>query len=487
MLLLAVGSSIFYNVTAVVEDRNWFTKSVEAIWPVQWVESRLETAFQAATKPDNISVTNDALEDPDDPEQPIPGSGNSLPDRPSVAEDLYRVTAANIVFVTLYSAALLILCINVDHEIQRKWADTVYFLGFILTLVALIVTLGVIDRGTKDGIETVVVQSAIALSSTAFALIFRTFAVAFIRIKPDEDDPSFETLASQILGIAHAIERVGGATKSFSIKLNALEEKADGAATRYAEALGTATDALQSRAADISAIEVDQHAITNQIAGAVEAALAGAEGAVQAFVDASETSAQAVVTAGVNAGEALTTTAQSVTAALGDSATQTNQATLRLKSAFETAANSLEKLDLAELLSQTVREDFSVFSDVLESQRQALADALDTFQTTIRNGAETQEASYREAAAFFAQVDAQASALDRLNTSIQQTMDTLGKSPLAPEWQAQEAERIASLDAALTRVADMLERIAPKPAFHRVRKFIDWFRRKGEPADPGKT
>jgi hypothetical protein len=91
-------------------------------------------------------------------------------------EDLMVVSSANIGIVTYYYAGLRIFLVDAtDDNSKQTWADSVYYLGFILTLVSLIVALTKIrDFSAAEAIKGIIVQNAIALSSTVIALILRT-------------------------------------------------------------------------------------------------------------------------------------------------------------------------------------------------------------------------------------------------------------------------------------------------------------------------
>ena len=92
-------------------------------------------------------------------------------------------TSRNIFIIFSYAVFIWLLTHGKKREEQMQWADSVYFLGFALTLVALIFALGGLSENTTDvgSINQVasnappkqsdktlflIVQSAIALSST---------------------------------------------------------------------------------------------------------------------------------------------------------------------------------------------------------------------------------------------------------------------------------------------------------------------------------
>lgn len=92
---------------------------------------------------------------------------------------IWKVVCLNVAIVSIYSVLILIMCsadrnagLTPDYE---KWADSIYFLGFIITLMALIIALTKIDgTGGPEALISTVHQNGAALSSTVVALIIRT-------------------------------------------------------------------------------------------------------------------------------------------------------------------------------------------------------------------------------------------------------------------------------------------------------------------------
>lgn len=81
--------------------------------------------------------------------------------------------------------------IGVQTDDRERWSDSIYFLGFILTLAALIVAIGGIDIGDEDNdavqLARIVAGNAIALSSTVMGLVLRTLMnLAFLQPEKDE-------------------------------------------------------------------------------------------------------------------------------------------------------------------------------------------------------------------------------------------------------------------------------------------------------------
>ncbi|MEM7068320.1 MAG: hypothetical protein AAF478_05490 [Pseudomonadota bacterium] len=80
----------------------------------------------------------------------------------------------NSAFVVFYTAIIWNINKNSERIEKEKWADSIYYLGFILTLVALITALSIVKTGdASDLVKSTIVQNAIALSSTVWAIFLR--------------------------------------------------------------------------------------------------------------------------------------------------------------------------------------------------------------------------------------------------------------------------------------------------------------------------
>ncbi len=97
------------------------------------------------------------------------------------------VTYFNGFFVTVYGGLLWLLNRTYESSTQLKWADSIYYLGFILTLVALITAFSNVESGKDENlIKATIVQNAIALASTVWAIFLRTLWKLSIPIQRDE-------------------------------------------------------------------------------------------------------------------------------------------------------------------------------------------------------------------------------------------------------------------------------------------------------------
>ncbi|MEM1378636.1 MAG: hypothetical protein AAGG69_14745 [Pseudomonadota bacterium] len=463
LLAVTIVLAIWYNLSARLPCSNTLNAWVEAFSAWTTFPDQLERIFEL-----------DSFSESDDGQDPWTSGMGCIPDersREPTGQGVARVTAANVLIVFAYAVLTYCLQWGRHPDIKRKWYDTLYFVGFILTLTALITTMGSSGRFDDNSVHLIVVQSSIALSSTAIALIMRTLLISWIRINPDEDDPSFESVASQIAGIGHAIERLRVAAKAFAVRLEALETKAQSSADEYTASLGKSTAALnettlalKNKSAEIAAIQIDQDAIAKQIADAAEAGLRQCSASIEAFVKKT-----------AEASERISEGAQETVEAFENRAEQIQAALERMFGELEATADRLKSLDLAKKFEQATEADFSAYRETLHAQRDGLSEAILDFQKTVSESAETQRASYESAGQFFAEVQDRLSGLEALNEAINATMDTLGASPLAPEWHRPEAERIERLTAALDALATRLDKIDSR----RTGGFWSWWRRRG--------
>lgn len=128
------------------------------------------------------------------------------------ASDVYRVATSNIFIVFVYSALLIALDSRSARDVREAWADSIYFLGFILTLSALVAALGSVTRYSEEAaLVSIIVQNAVALSSTLVALIVRTAYVLGL-FRTSDETLELETLRQ-------SIDELGRQLASLRVKL----------------------------------------------------------------------------------------------------------------------------------------------------------------------------------------------------------------------------------------------------------------------------
>lgn len=126
---------------------------------------------------------------------------------------IWGITISNVIGILIYYIILKIL-INRNlsefgYSEQKKWADTIYFLGFMMTLVALIVVFNQAYYNSGGALVALnLIQSAIALSSTAVAIFLRQFWVLSIK----EEQHDFSSLRRDIEEFHSSLRSIKQAT-----------------------------------------------------------------------------------------------------------------------------------------------------------------------------------------------------------------------------------------------------------------------------------
>lgn len=205
--------------------------------------------------------------------------------------DVFRVTVANAAFVTSYCAILLIFSLFQGRETRRKWADSVYFYGFILTLISLILALGNSSRFSGVNLSLIVVQNAIALSSTVFALFLRTVMVLLIQAEEDNDDvlsQRIETLAEEFNGLSKRVHVFAETVGTVGVQVGR-------AGTVFETGVTDVADKLKKKAQEISDIKIDQEMIAKQMAESTKLAMGKLKEKVDALADALENGKENIV------------------------------------------------------------------------------------------------------------------------------------------------------------------------------------------------
>ncbi len=137
-------------------------------------------------------------------------------------QKITHVTLFNSFSILVYTIIIFILNLRSGYEAKIKWSDSIYYLGFILTLVALITAFANVKEGQNDEIiKATIVQNAIALSSTVWAIFLRTTWKLIIGLPQDE--LSYVTLlTSQYEALGKAVTSTANVFVSEAGKFSAL-------------------------------------------------------------------------------------------------------------------------------------------------------------------------------------------------------------------------------------------------------------------------
>jgi archaellum component FlaC len=183
---------------------------------------------------------------------------------------------------------------------RRKWADSIYFYGFILTLIALVFALGFSDPGSRvsEGalIESTLVQNAFALVSTVAALVFRLLWSQTILEETSAEVEIDMMIRKQTDGIEHALgilrdqtNQMAGIIEATSARLHTAFEKIPGNA-------GVAAEELERFGNRLGQIEIDEEAVSQAVAAVFESALEDVRGRIESLGSTLESGTDAVST-----------------------------------------------------------------------------------------------------------------------------------------------------------------------------------------------
>ncbi len=200
--------------------------------------------------------------------------------------------AVSTLLIAVYSGVVAIRLIIVPggREMpvseKKRRIDSIYFLGFILTLCSLVIALG---TSSAEDPSTTLTQNAVALSSTAFALVVRT---VWLMLLPDETNPlektevedGFDELSAKVIGLANQIESseqairrnqevldkhlkdtIGSATEFVEQSRTMLTDQTSNAIKTFNASLGRYTSTLDKRVEKINSIEIDGERLEAQL------------------------------------------------------------------------------------------------------------------------------------------------------------------------------------------------------------------------------
>mmetsp|Transcript_29215 Transcript_29215/g.56531 ORF Transcript_29215/g.56531 Transcript_29215/m.56531 type:complete len:522 (+) Transcript_29215:1058-2623(+) len=310
------------------------------------------------------------------------------------------VASTNISFVLIYFVALRYCMVRSDdNKAQHTWADSVYYLGFILTLTALIVALTQI-RGSEEEeiIKGIIVQNAIALSSTVIALVCRTAWKQAI-FEPDDELDYVERLNRAYSELERRISSFGEAVESTSSDLGVQIEE-------LGREISTTSDKLRN-------IDIQPDAVAAAFVEVVERSLDGIapsmsklrEELLEATQDIERSVASFVRnTSEIDAGEILRSNVSAAILSMSDlfrsefreivdevaSSTkifvnEMNDGSMSLKQSILDLSSSIEQINVGEALIETLT---SALSDIPNAMDEGIQAALIGLNNAIEETAE---------------------------------------------------------------------------------------------------
>lgn len=406
--------------------------------------------------------------------------------------DVYFAAVVNCVIVVAYALAVYSTCasLGADMHDRIKWADSLYFLGFIITLIALVSALGNVGPdllGTAQGqnsdgespaqqsghgVVNLIRQNAIALSSTVIALFLRTLWVLAIDDN-DPTDPSLEAEVQRQLRLSVQL------TRGLRDEVEALQTSV-AISRRETEELATATRTSFS----IYATELATHT-KDEIARI----MGGISGSLEGLNSATETFAERLNSVELDESALSKAIAQAMSAALGEVSSSIRRVGSTASEFAQEVDNgktkmsqALAALDFNAILSEKIAESVAplfglgstinkAYGDMFEHMRKSTSridSEVEAFEAALRRNIAALSGDYDEAATAGATL---VDAGKHLSTAIEDAANDLAGEldhnalRLARENFVQEIETLTS----------KLRRMAPKR-----RSFWDWLMGRGD-------
>jgi uncharacterized protein YoxC len=268
---------------------------------------------------------------------------------------------------------------------SAKWADSVYFLGFLMTLVALIFGLAGFgpessppsesnesDLAEQNGVVSrIVVQNAIALSSTAAALLFRT--VWILWLSEDVDETLQEKAERQL---------------SASLRLtNQLNEEVVSLRTAVRDARneteGLAKDSREKYAAFANELSRKTQSEIEETFGELEEKLEPIGEASKDFmkkVSAIELDKDALTKA---ISEAMRATIDEMSDSINDISSAASAFGSEIASGTNQISESIENMSFAEILEDQIASNLHPMKDVSRAFEEAFAESMEKVRNSI--------------------------------------------------------------------------------------------------------
>lgn len=376
-----------------------------------------------------------------------------------------RITGSNIVIVSIYAVFIATFTIRLGNEGRRKWYDSVYYLGFILTLLALIVALVSIDGSSSESMISLVVQNAIAMSSTFAALIWRTLLTLCVMPLEDNQDDSaqFDELRKKIDGL---MSDVGLAAKAFTKLTKEVDSSASSITQSifaFRSGIESAASSLQEKAKEINAIEIDQQIIAQQMAKAASLALDEVRtriGEVSVAIglagDSIKSGASFLSSASIEASQEIKEAGRLFKSNVDQSGRDFNKATKAVEKALLNLAESISPEAISYEIEQKLRPILQRVALMIETEMNTVGQSLKGLTEEIDKGHDTVSTLRSAAIAILSEMIGRTNALSALNDSLDAILGRVEASLLDPKWYDEQRSQQQTLSAALQSLREQI-------------------------------
>ncbi|MDU8910803.1 hypothetical protein [Aestuariicoccus sp. MJ-SS9] len=383
--------------------------------------------------------------------------------------DIFRVTVANVVLVLGYAiivgTTLLIQRSTINTELYRRWSDSIYFFGFIMTLTALIVALASTAAPGSGALIGVVIQNAVALSSTVMALIARTIIILIGPVDEEEEPFTLELLQSQVNRLAEKVGEVAEKTAVLAGAVAASEAQIGQTTTTFRKSADEVSNTLSEKAREIEALAIDEDALSETIARIAKLAVSRIDDEIGTVANALKDSA-----AEIKGG------AGSLRSGFETLGTTANSAATKTGEAFDGLKTSIDAVDADEILRDGLKGTLAKVGNALDEETARLTESVNRLIEGLEASGSAQSALREDAEALVAEISERGEKLQSLNDAIEQIMDRVDNSFLDPAWHDAQGRRQKALKAEMEKLTAAIDAATQTRAIwmKRTGSFRDW-------------
>lgn len=411
-------------------------------------------------------------------------------------DDVFRVTFSNLKLVVVYAVLILVLTSRLKWELCRKWFDSIYFYGFILTLLALIVALSNVSRYSGIALSTIVVQNAIALSSTITALTMRTLFVNLIPGEEPDTDDELEAVNDELRVLARNLNEISQSTLFFNDRLKSVETTIGGTADMVTTEASRVVSGLKDKADDLSNVEIDQKLLSAELAKAVDLALGQLSTEIESVRASIAGGSQSITDelAGVHdkvgnlntslsdAHETTTATVEAASKAVEEMMGAGVSGATSIQDATQNVADRLADLDLAPIITERFAQLMDDAASQISTEQNALKTAVDDLLSMVQDSADGYSNTLATVEALQQRATQNADKLEKLSSAFDALTLRANGTFADPKWTTQHSQTLGNLQNTLEEVNESLVKVKSdlntKPIT--MRKLWAWlFFRKG--------
>jgi len=334
-------------------------------------------------------------------------------------------------------------------------------------LIALIMALSNVARVADGQLAVIVVQSAVALSSTVFALICRTVLIQLlVPANEDDEETQLNQLNLALEKLTTNLQSAGRNVATFKTQVKETNDGIKGAGKAIGDEVVSVTTTLRSKVDEISKIKIDQDLVVKQMAAAVKSTM----DALKPEIDAMKEMFRNGTSETREAINGLNTVIDDLMVAVTSVETTTKRTmteiSIAVKEVVESSAASvatisksaasmterLASLDLSSIVSERLRGMLDAVARQLADEQSRLGTAVTDILAQLEKARGSQERTAEATLALAGRIEEQNIGLANITLAFAALNERVDGTFADPAWVSKHAAQLDELSEANTKL-----------------------------------